>query len=159
MKLLLFFVRHALSDQVKIQAMCAVKIILLDIHYIINCVLSPLKYLFFLKNVLNGQHGQETEYQVLLQDSVGEQVAKELAEDDELFAHLLTYINHDQTFVSACTLMEDVLQNRPTLILSRIRKSSMCYLSVRSTFHTVITRTSFCLCSHLENSFFHNKNK
>ncbi|XP_067938354.1 short transient receptor potential channel 4-associated protein-like [Watersipora subatra] len=57
---------------------------------------------------------------IVTSDSIGEQVSKELAEDEMFFTHMFSYLNYDQTFFSACSLMEDVLQNRPTLRLSHI---------------------------------------
>lgn len=56
------------------------------------------------------------------QDSVGERVARELAEDDDLLTHLFNYLVYDQTYISASTLIEDILQNRPVLLLSHIRE-------------------------------------
>lgn len=58
---------------------------------------------------------------LFLQDSVGEKVSHELADDDEFLVHLFTYVQFDQTYLSSCTLIEDLLQIRPVMILCRIR--------------------------------------
>ena len=53
---------------------------------------------------------------------MGERIAKELAGDKELFIELLSYLKYDQTYVSACSLIEDILQYQSHIILSTIRK-------------------------------------
>lgn len=53
---------------------------------------------------------------------MGEKVALELAEDDEFMIQMFNYLKFDQTFIAACGLLEDILQNRPVLTLSRIRE-------------------------------------
>lgn len=63
---------------------------------------------------------------------MGEQVAKELAEDDEFLIQMFQYLEHDSTYLAACGLLEDILQNRPVLTLSTIRKS---HHFIKITFH------------------------
>ena len=89
---------------------------------------------------------------MLLQDSIGETVSKELSEDEDLFVHLFSYITVDQTFHSACSLMEDILQNRPTLVLSSIRKYIYNNPCIVPLLHLVVYRSIYTVVPVLSHS-------
>ncbi|XP_067946423.1 short transient receptor potential channel 4-associated protein-like [Watersipora subatra] len=61
----------------------------------------------------------ETMSRIITTESIGEKVAKELAEEEVLIG-LFSYLKYDQTYISSCSLIEDLLQYLPNPILSQI---------------------------------------